>query len=217
MAAEIGRVTVHQEVLAAAQKRVLRRLGPLMTRKGFYLAGGTAIAVHLGHRRSVDFDWFTGERIGDAMSLARELGDEHVSFTVDQVARGTLHGTVSGVRVSFFEYRYPLLRQTTLWPEYGCLLSSLDDLACMKLSAVAQRGSRKDFVDLYALGLKHRPLAEMLRLYQRKYGIEDVAHVLHGLVYFDDADRDRLPRTYWDADWNRVKKTIQRWVKEFAA
>ncbi|NIQ96181.1 MAG: nucleotidyl transferase AbiEii/AbiGii toxin family protein, partial [Desulfuromonadales bacterium] len=65
--------------------------------------------------------------------------------------RGTLHGTVAGIRVSFLEYRYPLLQPLVPWATYGFSLASLEDLACMKLSAIAQRGAKKDFIDLHAL------------------------------------------------------------------
>jgi hypothetical protein len=93
---------------------------------------------------------------------------------------------------------------------------SLEDLACMKLSALAQRGSKKDFVDIYALGLRHIPLKEMIRLYQQKYSVKDIGYILYGLIYFDDADRERMPRVFWDLDWRTIKRTIQGWVREVA-
>jgi len=206
----------HPEVLTAGQRKVLRQLGPLTVQRQFYLVGGTALALRFGHRHSVDLDWFTGERIADPIRLAQDIRDEGVSFVTGQIERGTLHGSVLSVRVSFLEYRYPLLQPLTSWPEFGCLLASLDDLACMKLSAAAQPGSKKDFVDIYALGLRHKPLQDMLRLYQKKYSVHDIVHVLYGLTYFDEADRERMPRRLWDADWRIIKKTIQGWVREIA-
>lgn len=206
----------HPDVLSAVQKKVLRQLGPVMTRWQFYLGGGTALAIHLGHRHSVDFDWLTDERITDSMRLAQNLRDEGIAFVPGQIERGTLHGSVSAVRVSFLEYRYPLLRPLVVWPEFGCQMASLDDLVCMKLSALAQRGSKRDFVDIYALGVEHCSLQDMLRFYQRKYSVEDSAHLLYGLTYFGEADQERMPRMRWDVDWRTVKKTIQGWVKEIA-
>lgn len=84
----------------------------------------------------------------------------------------------------------------------------------MKLSALAQRGSKKDFVDIYALGLKRCSLPDILRLYQQKYSIQDLGHVLYSLVYFDDADRERMPQMLWDTDWRAIKKAIQGWVRK---
>lgn len=206
----------HPEVLTAVQRKVLQQLGPITVQRQFYLVGGTVLALRFGHRHSVDLNWFTGERIADPIRLAQDIRDEGVSLLTGQVERGTLHGSVYSVRVSFLEYRYPLLQSLASWPECGCLLASLDDLACMKLSAAAQRGSKKDFMDIYALGLRHKPLQDMLRLYQKKYSIQDIGHVLYGLTYFDEADRERMPRKLWDADWRVIKKAIQGWVREVA-
>jgi hypothetical protein len=201
-------------VLGKAQQKVLKQLGSLMAQHKFYLGGGTAIALHLGHRHSIDFDWFTAERMNEPLQVADEITQAGIRLMTNQTARGTLHGTVFEVRVSLLEYRYPLLKPAKKWPEFGCLIASLDDLACMKLSAVAQRGWRKDFLDIYALGLKHKSLKEMLRLYQRKYNVKDVAPVLYGLTYFDDAEKERMPKMLWKMDWKSVKQTIQEWVKE---
>ena len=210
-------MTLHEEVLAPSQKRALRALGPLMTVEDFYLAGGTAVAIHLGHRRSIDMDWFTGRAMGDALALAARVQEGAAPLSVDQVAPGTLYGRVLGVRVTFLEYHYPLLAETVTWADYSSPLASLDDLACMKLSAITQRGARKDFIDLYALVTRHRPLPELLAAYQQKYNIEDIAHVLYGLTYFDDADRERSPTVLWNLDWRTIKKAMRSWVKEVAA
>ncbi len=207
-------MTFHPEILTAAQRAILMQLGPSMSRHQFYLGGGTAIALQLGHRHSVDLDWFTGERLADPLRLAQELRDEGIPLITDQVEPGPLQGALSGVRLSFLEYRYPLLQPPLLWPDYGCHIASLDDLACMKLAAVAQRGSKKDFVDVYALGLKHLTLPEMLRLYQARYSLQDIGHDLYSLAYFTDADRERLPKMLWDVDWRAIKSTIQEWVRE---
>jgi hypothetical protein len=118
--------------------------------------------------------------------------------------------------MALLEYRYVLLDDVQEWAEYGCTIASLDDLACMKLSAIAQRGAKKDFVDIYALGTHYRGLAEMLNSYRAKFGIEDIAHVLYGLAYFDDADQERMPRMLWDVSWRTMKRTIQQWVQELA-
>jgi hypothetical protein len=86
----------------------------------------------------------------------------------------------------------------------------------MKLSALTQRGSKKDFVDIYTLGLRHFKLKDMLGLYQKKYSVEDIGHVLYGLSYFDDANKEKLPKMFWKVDWKIIKKTIQGWIKEIA-
>ncbi len=73
----------------------------------------------------------------------------------------------------------------------------------------------ESFVDIYALGSRHKPLAELLSAYQRKYAIREVSHVLYALAYFDDADRERMPKMLWDLDWRTIKRAIQGWIREF--
>lgn len=185
--------------------------------RSFYLAGGTALALRLGHRRSVDLDWFTAAPVPDPLRLASDLKAAGLAFAVERTERGTLHGTLSGVRVSFIEYQYPPLRPPTTgsWPGAPAGLASLPDIACMKLAAVAQRGSKKDFLDVYALG-RRIPLRRMLGLYRRKYSVGDIGHLLYALTYFDDADRERTPFMVAKWTWPRVKDAIRRWVIEVA-
>lgn len=209
-------LSFHPEVLTRTQRGVLQHTGPLLNGRGFRLAGGTALALLLGHRRSVDFDWFIETTMPDSLILARELTDAGVAWETDEVARGTLHGRVEEVRVSLLEYRYPLLAPPVAWPEYGCSVLSLDDIACMKLSAITQRGSRKDFVDLFALGTRHRPLTELIELYRRKFDIQDVGHVLFALAYFDDAEAEPMPQMLWEPSWEDMKARIRGWVRRAA-
>ena len=210
-------MSFHRKVLSTTQQNLLKRIGPSLTDHGFYLAGGTALAIQLGHRRSVDFDWFTGDSIQAPLRLAQRLRDDGIPLRVQETAEGTIHATVSRVRVSFFEYRYEMLREPIAWPAFGCVLASLEDIVCMKLAAVAQRGSKKDFVDVYALGRRQFTLKEMLDLYKRRFDVDDIAHVLYSLAYFDDADAERMPQMVRPVRWPVVKQTIRSWICSFAA
>ncbi len=202
--------------LPKKQISVLKSLGVQMSAMGFYLAGGTALAIHLSHRISVDLDWFTPNSFADGMILAQALRNSNVDLNVEQVSSGTLHGSVKGVRVSFLQYQYPLLKPLKRWNEMSCPLASLEDLACMKLSAIAQRSARKDFCDIYTLGKKSFSLSQMLGFYQKKFSIRDIGSVLYGLVYFDDAENERMPRMLLDVSWREIKNTILGWVKEIS-
>ena len=207
-------MSFHDEILTVRQRKALRLLGPAAAQRDFYLAGGTAIALQLGHRRSIDFDWFLEGRLGDPLRLAGEIRDEGIPFQSGQIARGTLYGSLYDVRVSFLEFHYPMLDPLVTWPDYGCRLAGLRDLACMKLSAITQRGSRKDFVDLYALGQAGQTLPDMLAWYGEKFGVKDLGHVLYALAYFDDAESERMPRMIWKASWDKIKRTIRGWVHD---
>ena len=199
--------------LAPEQIQVLQKVAPFAAARQYYLGGGTALAIFLHHRRSLDLDWFTPETFPDPMAFAQALRDAGIPFETDQTAPGTLHGRVEGVRVSFLEFRYPLLSPLVRWQETGASLASLDDLACMKLSAIAQRGSKKDFYDVYALCRAHLPLERMLALYQRKFSVADIGPVLYGLVYFDDAEEERDPLLLQEMQWSQVKQAFRDWVK----
>ncbi len=157
--------------LNKSQLTVLQQAGAWLTLRNFYLAGGTALAIYFGHRKSVDLDWFTAEKIPDPLILAQQLRDDGLQFETSQTAPGTLYGLVAGVRMSFIEFRYPFLQPLQTWEETGTCLASVDDLACMKLAAIAQRGSRKDFYDVHTLLARHRRLNELLALYQQKFQV----------------------------------------------
>jgi hypothetical protein len=203
----------HTEIMPDAQQGALRSAGPLAAELGFYLAGGTALAIQIGHRRSVDLDWFTPDRIADPLRLAADVRRSLPAFEVTGTEAGTLHGMTGGVRISFLEYPYPALVEPVTWPEYSCRLASLEDLACMKLSAIGGRGAKKDFIDIHALGRVRFSLADMLALYQRKFSVHEVAHIVVSLTYFDDAEAEDMPEMLWDVDWPEIKRTIESWVK----
>jgi hypothetical protein len=207
---------LHTAILSSSQKKALKVLGPFVNPRSFYLGGGTAVALHLGHRLSVDLDWFTPVEISDPAGLAADLKKGISNVVIDRVEKRTVHCRVAGVSVTFMDYRYPMLSPSMALEKSGCSIASLDDLACMKLSAMAQRGSKKDFVDLYAICLKHRTLPELLGLYKRKYSIKDMSHVLIGLSYMGDAEREKIPEMKWKAGWGEIKKAFRGWVRELA-
>ena len=93
-------------------------------------------------------------------------------------------------------------------------LAGLDDIAAMKLAAVASRGSRKDFVDLYFLFKLHRPLKDCLSLYKEKYRIRDIGYVMRSLVYFDNAEAEPEMQMIAPFSWDALKFDMERWVKE---
>ena len=115
--------------LGQDQVQVLMQASPWLAEQGFYLAGGTALAIYFGHRSSMDFDWFTGKVIPDPLVFAQRLRDAGLAFKTGQTAPGTLYGWLDNVLTSFIEYRYPLLQPLVVWSDTGTPLASLDDLA----------------------------------------------------------------------------------------
>ena len=177
-------MTLHPEALPPTQQQVLRLMGPP-----------------------------AGDEITDPLRLAAELQDQGVLLTVRSSDRGTLHAEARNVLLSFLEYRYPLLRPAVEWPDFGCRLASLEDLACMKLSAIASRGAKKDFIDLYAFGKTRLGVDAMLDLYREKYQTRDIGHVVFSLTYFDDAEPEDMPEMLWEVRWEDIKRTVEEWVR----
>ena len=204
---------IHAEVLPDEQVTCLRRLAPAATVLGFYLAGGTAVALHLGHRRSIDFDWFAPRFPGQPVDLRESLAVHGIALEPTALAEQTVHGRIGGVKASFLEFRPPLLEPLVEWPEVGCRLASCADLAAMKLLAVAQRGTKKDFIDVHALS-RRMPLTRMLDCYQRRFGVSDTSCILAGLCFFDDAEAEPMPAMLIPLDWETVKSELRNMVRE---
>lgn len=181
----------------------------------FYLAGGTALALLEAHRLSADLDFFA-PAVDRPEALAERVAAGGLETTILSTAPGTLYLLVGGVQVSFIATGYPLLAPLLDAGDDLLPLASRDDLAAMKLAAIASRGSRKDFVDIWVLASRHRSLGEYLALYRRKYGADD-AHVLRSLVYFDDADREPPLRMLAEISWDEVKADIRSWVAALLA
>ena len=205
---------MYGDILNAPQKRVLPPLAQALAEMDLYLAGGTALALQIGHRPSIDFDWF-GKRIGDPEILFHRLQSAGLDFTVLSSRYETVYVEVENVQVSFIGYCYPLLASPVSWDEYGGMnLASLDDIACMKLSAVTNRGSRKDFIDLHHLITNFKPLASYLALFQKKFRQQDIGHVVRSLVYFEEAEREPGIPMLHGVDWQGMKKDFATWVRE---
>lgn len=178
-----------------------------------YMGGGTALALQLGHRPSVDFDWFT-PKLGDPERLLRRLRSASIPFEVLSIDVETLYLFVGGVQMSFIGYDYPLLGPPVFWKDVGLHLANVKDIACMKLSAIASRGSKKDFVDLHCLISLFDTLDAYVQLYTEKFKSRDIGHVVRSLVYFDDAEAEPELKTIKPLSWDRIKSDFEAWVRE---
>lgn len=174
---------MHYEILDERRKKILPLLA--IVSEGFYLAGGTALALRLGHRDSVDFDFFIPESFDttDLRSHIEKTFLGHVVLVI-QDELDTLTVVIDGeVKVSFFGYKYPLLM--SLQETEHMRLASVIDIACMKLSAVVSRATQKDYVDLYYI-LKENTLKELLTACTTKYPTLDQNLILKSLIFFED-------------------------------
>jgi len=178
--------------------------------KDFYLAGGTGAALQLGHRVSFDFDFFTNKDF-NAQNFANKF--IALDLKIDRIEEETLIGTVSGLRFSFFTYLYPLLFPlrafNSIW------VADLQDIALMKIAAIASRGSKKDFVDLYFVCTEITPLDQLLQLFEKKYKSVryEKLHLLKSLVYFADAEGEVMPDMLKPCAWKEVKNYFEQEIK----
>jgi len=204
--------------ISDAQRRAVLALGPLLE-DDTYLAGGVAVGLSLRHRTSLDLDFFVPHEF-DADRLAERLLSSlppESSPRETGRARGTLYMEVEGVPVSILSYRYPLLTKPEAAESLPVRIASLEDLLCMKLSAIAGRGAAKDFWDLDALlshGVARGSLATALELFAKKYPTVDAGYLLRSLAYFGEADAAPLPRGLGREEWDALKERLRARVLE---
>jgi len=201
--------------LTAAQRRALARLKEAGLLRGVFLAGGAAVAQHLGHRTSNDLDLFSTDPNLDLDQIRRQAVAHANAETIAQ-SDATLKLRVASAVVDVVRYPYPTLGRPLAGPA-GLRVASVRDLAAMKLAAVARRGVRRDYWDLYELLTNTRlTLHSACDDYVRKYGVSeaDLYHVLRSLTWFEEAEADPTPpKGLTPAKW----RTIRSWFEREAA
>lgn len=198
--------------LAEAQRRALDRLRGVPGIERFYLAGGTAVAFHLHHRASADLDLFSVAPDADLDALARAALRAIPEATVLERSDATLKLRVDGIPVDVVNYPYPPLVPPAPGPAQFPVAGPLD-LAVMKLAAIARRGLRRDFWDLFALLEGGLDLVDVGSAFLRRFGRSeaDLYHVMRALTWFDDAERAPVfPPGLTRAKWEAIKEHFER-------
>lgn len=208
-----GVAHVHWEAVPAGVADLLRVLSGELKEADFYLAGGTGLALQLGHRISEDLDLFS-PTFDDPETLFSSLRTRIQDAVATLISERTLYLEVDGRVASFFGYAYPVLGSPVCVAPDLVPLAHCDDIAAMKLAAIASRGSRKDFVDLWTLVTRLKPLAWYLDRYREKYVGHDTGHVIRSLTYFDDAEHEPPLRLLADITWPTVTADFTRWTRE---
>lgn len=183
--------------------RALKLTSQIKTVKNSYLAGGTALALLLGHRLSEDLDFFTLEEF-DEKTLSQNL-KKLPEFKEDGTAWRTVWGKIGDTKFSLFYYQYPLIKKTITFE--GIQILQKEDIAAMKIHALEDRGTKRDFVDLYFLA-KEFSLEQMLKFYDQKYGVlkEHLYIILRSMDYFAEAEIDKMPEMLIPVSWEEVRK-----------
>ncbi|MBI2593151.1 nucleotidyl transferase AbiEii/AbiGii toxin family protein [Candidatus Daviesbacteria bacterium] len=203
---------LHYDILDPERKAILPKLA---TFKGeFYLAGGTALALQIGHRDSLDFDFFSKENI-DTLKLFDQINEIFSSLEIikTQEEKNTLSVNVNQVKFSFLTYPYILVDK--LVEAEFINLASIKDIACMKLSAITSRSALKDYVDLYFI-LKQYNLEDLLNSCKDKFPKLDIGLVLKSLVYFDDlVEEPIIFKEGNTASLEEIQQALKNEVREY--
>ena len=192
------------QTIHPATRQLLKELQSMDLLKGCRLVGGTALALQLGHRRSVDLDFF-----GFIPESADEIQDvlgEHHEITIVKESKNIHIYLLDGVKVDIVHYKYGWLSGPVT--EEGLCLAGISDIAAMKVAAIIGRGTRKDFIDLFFL-LFQFSLEELFGLYLRKYPEGSLFVAMKSLADFEDAEADPMPDMLVEVDWSFVKESIR--------
>lgn len=200
-----------ENILSSQTKKFLDRIKPENLPKDTYLAGGTAVALRLGHRRSADLDFFAPYEFVE--KAWEEKWQKEFDFRLTQRDWQTLIGFIGKVKISLFYYKYPLIGSLDSLNDVA--VASEADLAAMKLDTILGRGTKRDLIDIYFLAKKFS-LAKLFEYYQKKYCnlCERELMLKKALIYFDEADKDEMPQMRVPFNWRQVKKWLVEEVRK---
>jgi hypothetical protein len=201
------RDNLYWNTMDAKTRQTFELLASLPVPDAFYLAGGTALALQIGHRMSADLDFFSSENVLGTVerSLLSRTLQQLDAVAIRLETEGQLYTAVADVESSFIYQPHPLISPSV--DVQGVHLASPIDIGLMKLAAIKERGARRDFVDLYCL--RHiAPLEMLFELLPQKYADRPdfSVHLAYALSYFDDAEVDLYQlKMIKDVDWEDVK------------
>ena len=206
---------MHKECFPEKGWKVFLSLKDLFTKYNAILAGGTALALHIGHRISADLDFFTDVSF-NIEAIIKGIRKSGYSFQIISEGEGYLIVEVEGLKVSIFKYDYPFLEKATMYK--GVRIAGILDVASMKVIAISQRGTKRDFIDLYFV-LQYMPFHKLAEHMVRRFGKERInpIHIGKSLVYFSDAESNPEPEYIkgMEVSWATIKSFFRHHVKQF--
>lgn len=198
---------LYQETVEKGTLDLIRRFMRDSVFSPFYLVGGTALALKIGHRKSIDIDLFTGKTF-QSTEIVTHLKNSYTVENIRSINNGVFC-VVDGVKVDIIAHQYTLLNKVEEQEDIRML--SLLDISAMKLNAIHGNGTRlKDFIDVYAL-LEYIPLDEMLKGCERKYPDINVAMARNALLYHDDIDHEvKIDFIGKGIEWQLVSERLKQ-------
>ena len=199
---------MYWEVIDKNRYNILKKVIEKISLENYYLAGGTALALQTGIIESFDFDFFIQTEFDENL-LIQEL-EEIGKLEVTVCRKGTVHAILNGVQLTFLYFKNNLVAdKIEVENVKGLYLASIKDIAIMKLIAISQRGTKKDFFDLYYICNNFNiTITDILKMLKEKYDENKVnyAHIIQSLAYFEDAEDENLPKVFIDYNWEKIKE-----------
>lgn len=199
-----------EQTISKETAKSLALLGKSKILKDAYLAGGTALALQIGHRISYDLDFFTDQKF-KTHSFLEKIG-KFKNYKHEQTSWQTVLGRLGDVKFSLFYYGYPILKNPSVFK--GVKIASIPDISAMKISAICERGTKRDFVDLYFI-LQEISIDKIFKYYDKKFKrlAVNIIHIKKSLVYFVDAENEPMPMMLKEVEWADIKKYFKKLAK----
>jgi hypothetical protein len=204
---------LHTETIDQPTLELLKKLQNKEYLNGFFLVGGTALALLYGHRKSNDIDLFSDFSFDVGYLLEKLSAD--FQFRLFFSAENTIKGSINGIQIDIIAHRYPLIGSPVVVK--GISILAVEDIVAMKLNAIAVSGQRvKDFIDIYYL-LEEFSLADLISFYKQKYTQYNEVNVLKSITWFNDVVMEDWPVILKDRNlkWEKIKKRIIRETESY--
>ncbi|MGN6530994.1 MAG: nucleotidyl transferase AbiEii/AbiGii toxin family protein [Ginsengibacter sp.] len=190
---------------------VLQKIQSLPEFSAFRLVGGTALALQIGHRKSIDLDLFTDKNF-DIKELQNKLHETFGSLEVIWSNKNGFVSLINDIKVDFFDWHVPFVKEVI--KEDNICLADKEDIAAMKLEAITTRKEKKDFIDIAFL-LKSYDLTRLLSVHKIKYPFISTKFVVESLLAVDYADQTEPPKMLIPYDWESAKTLIVKTVDKY--
>ena len=213
---EPGQLFLHLLPPATRRAFLLAQRISFLNTSGWYLAGGTALALQTGHRQSVDLDFFTPRTRIPNLAVERALLATK-KWEATYRESGTLYGKLAGAKMSFISYPFFIPSKQRM--QCGAVrILFPHDIAAMKIIAISQRGRKRDFVDLYWYCRNREPLFDIILQSLSQYPGQEhnINHIIKSLTYFADAEHDPMPKCFFKVSWPEIKRFLSREATETA-
>lgn len=174
------------------------------------LVGGTSLALQYGHRVSIDLDFFGKIQTDD--DTIKSILHKYGTLKVIKESANIKVYILNNIKIDIVNYNYKWIDAPLI--EEDIRLATPKDIAAMKVNAIAGRGSKKDFIDMYFL-LQHYSLSDIISFYEEKYPESSVFRALMSLTYFEDAEEQIMPKMFSETSWDTIKEHIIKTVSKY--